>query len=159
MPESKTTNHRDTKWKDALLKTSLPLEYLIGKILVKNKLMVWGEYCFTRKNEENVDTEFSVDLRASEILTKRNGRYWGDLNFLVECKYNYRNVKWIFAPHPDDLDVNSQVVTTFQELSTKKIPHSAPIFSSTSKLPVCAKGIELLQQMRTLKASPAGCIN
>jgi len=104
--------------------------------------MVWGEYSFNRRNEERFDTEFSVDLRASDILS-RKGSYWGDLNFLVECKYSYRNVKWIFSPHPDISNFTSDPVSPLQELTTKRIPHSAPVFRCTDQLPVCAKGIEI----------------
>jgi len=133
---------RTLKWKDALLRSSLPLEYLVGKNLVRSDLMVWGEYSFNRRNEESIDTEFSVDLRASEILEKK-GSHWGDLNFLIECKYSYRSVKWLFLPHPDTSDIVSNPVRPLQELTTKRLPYSAPVFRCTDQLPVCAKGIEL----------------
>src|ERR1044072_4720315 len=119
------------KWKDALLKTSLPLEYLIANKLRKREYLVWGEYSFIRKSEQNIDTEFSVDLRASEILTKQR-EYWAELNLLIECKYNYPGVKWIFAPHPDEFS-GSGVINIFQELSTKHISAFGPLNPSTEE--------------------------
>lgn len=142
-PRDNSSNGTNSaKWKDALLRTSLPLEYLVGKNLVKNDLILSGEYSFNRRNEESIDTEFSIDLRASELLEKK-GFYWGYLNFLVECKYSYRNVKWVFSPHHDSYQIESDPVSPLQDLTTKRIPHSAPVFRCTDQLPVCAKGIEL----------------
>jgi hypothetical protein len=143
----------DKKWKDALLKTSLPLEYLVADMLRKREYFVGGEYSFIRKNEQNVDTEFSVDLRASEVFKKRRD-YWAEFNLLIECKYNYPGVKWIFAPHPEPL--SSGGINIFQELSTKQIFDFGPLYRFSEELPSCIKGIELHDSDANLQSIPRG---
>jgi hypothetical protein len=142
----------NNKWKDALLKTSLPLEFLVAEKLAKLDFDVSGEFTFVRKNEQNVDTEFSVDLRASRMLYRRVGDYndWAQINLLIECKYNYPGVKWVFAPHPQESSLLTTVVTTFQDLSKERISNEGIHALYFDRLHVfdvplhlCIKGIEL----------------
>lgn len=60
----------NSKWKDALLKTSLPLEHLVAEKLGKQKFDIWGEFSFVRENEHGLETEFSVDLHKNYPLMK-----------------------------------------------------------------------------------------
>lgn len=131
------------KWKDALLKTSLPLEHLIAEKLGKHGFLIHGEYSFIRDDEQGVDTEFSVDLRASELLDRGEEDYWADLNLLVECKYNYPGVRWIFAPHPEESEFAIGVVNVLQQLCTRRITDTSPVYDIDQELPYCVKGIEL----------------
>lgn len=133
----------NSKWKDALLKTSLPLEYLVAQKLDKKKFEVYGEYSFSRKNEQGLDTEFSVDLHAISELRERKGQSWGMLNFLIECKYNYPGVKWIFSPRPKNSVLFTGVVSKFQDLCTKRISDSSSLEALDDIFPYCVKGIEL----------------
>ena len=139
------------KWKDALLKTSLPLEFLVADKLSKLGFDVSEEFVFVRRNEQNIDTEFSVDLGASRPLFRGEYEEWGQISFLIECKYNYPSVKWVFAPHPMQSRWLTEVITVFDHLSTKRlIPDErmpVPYFDTrhlfNEPLQVCMKGIEL----------------
>lgn len=77
---------KGNKWKDALLKTSLPLEYLVADKLSKHGFLVVGEFSYSRSNEQGIDTEFSIDLLANKFLEKRKDDAWANLSLLVECK-------------------------------------------------------------------------
>jgi hypothetical protein len=137
------SNKGSNKWKDALLKTSLPLEFLVAEKLDSKQFSVSGEYSFVRKNEQNLDTEFSVDLRASNYLMKRKDDYWGDLNLLVECKYNYPGVKWVFAPHPSNSTIVTGVINVLDDLCTRRVANLKVLNGLDKGLEYCVKGIEL----------------
>jgi hypothetical protein len=139
----KTVSTGKKKWKDALLKTSLPLEYLVAEKLGKHGFHIDGEYSFVRRNEQNIETEFSVDLQASELLKKGKGDYWADLNFLIECKYNYPGVRWVFSPHPENSEIGIGVVNILEQLCTRRIADKKLIYEFEEDLPYCVKGIEL----------------
>ena len=72
------------KWKDGLLKSSLPLEQLVAEVLANQKFFVCGEYSYLRTNENGLETEFSVDLEAFDLLPEPGGS-WGELRLLIEC--------------------------------------------------------------------------
>jgi hypothetical protein len=131
------------KWKDALLKTSLPLEYLVAEKLEKKDFGLWGEFSYTRKNEQGIDTEFSVDIRAVDLLKGRGEDYWGSLQLLIECKYSYPTVKWVFAPHANESTLTLGVVNHFEDLCTRRLSNSDPIYNVDRDLIFCTKGIEL----------------
>lgn len=140
----------NNKWKDALLKTSLPLEFLVAEKLAKIDFDVSGEFTFVRKNEQNIDTEFSVDLRASRALYRGEYDEWAQINLLIECKYNYPGVKWVFAPHPQEPALITEVITVFQDLSIKQIANEGihTLYFDRRRLfddplHLCIKGIEL----------------
>lgn len=64
MKEVKNTN----KWKNALLKSSLPLEYIIANRLNKLGVYIAGEFSYLRTNENGIKTEFSTDILAFKFL-------------------------------------------------------------------------------------------
>lgn len=129
------------KWKDALLKTSLPLELLAAEILHRNEIYVNGEYAYLRANEHGESAEFSVDLSAFRIF-ESNQIISLTLNFLIECKYNYPGVKWIFAPYANDEAVVTGVLSTFQDFCTRRID-STPLYLLDDNFPYSFKGVEL----------------
>ncbi len=129
------------KWKDALLKTSLPLELLVAEILHRNEIYVSGEYDYLRANEHGESAEFSVDLSAFRIF-ESNQKISLALNFLIECKYNYPGVKWIFAPYANDEAVVTGILSTFQDFCTRRID-TASLYLLDDSLPYSFKGIEL----------------
>lgn len=86
----------DNRWKENLLKSSLPLEQLVSEKLENKNLYISGEYPYIKPNEQDINTEFSIDLHAYETI--RNA-YTMRLHLLIECKYNYPGVKWVFSPH------------------------------------------------------------
>ena len=55
----------NTKWKDHLLKTGLPLEFLTAIEFESRGHSNWGEYPYLKRNENGVLTEFSVDPPVS----------------------------------------------------------------------------------------------
>jgi hypothetical protein len=81
------TGKSNKKWKDFLLKTSMPLEYLVAEKLSELKYGIQCEYNYLRPNETGVPTEFSVDIWAVNNLFKKNFGLWANLNYLIECKY------------------------------------------------------------------------
>jgi hypothetical protein len=138
-------NAGDSKWKDALLKTSLPLEYLVANKLSEQDCYIYGEFSYSRGNEQGIATEFSVDLRASKRIKKGQDATWGELNLLVECKYNYPGVKWVFSPMAKGAEPISGVVNTFYDLCTRRIPEAKAINEIDTEMPFCVKGLELHQ--------------
>src|SRR6266567_3230633 len=129
------------KWKDGLLRSSLPLEQLVAEVFVDRKFYVTGEYAYLRPNETGVETEFSVDLEAFDLLPQKGGS-WGKLSCLVECKYSYPGTSWIFAPHLNLENIWAGPITYCQELCTQRIdPRDLNLFDQN--LVYCHSGIEL----------------
>lgn len=131
----------NNRWKDALLKSSLPLEHLVAEVLNRNRIYVSGEFSYVRPNENGQDTEFSVDLNAFELLKDQKHKYWGTLNFLLECKYCYPGTAWIFAPHISDISISC--VSLHEDLCTQRIANPHPIYRFDNDLPYCTRGVQL----------------
>lgn len=136
-------SEKNNKWKNALLKTGLPLEYLISEKLSDKGFGIGGEFSYIRKNEQNINTEFSVDLNGFKLIKKGKDDYWADLMFLIECKYNYPGVKWVFTPHSKESFITSGIVNTFDNLCTSKVENTKFINSLDDNLYYCVKGVEL----------------
>ncbi len=66
MSENQKTMNKESndnnKWKDALLKSGLPFEYLVAQKLSKLNFNLHGEYSYLRRNEDDKTTEFSIDI-------------------------------------------------------------------------------------------------
>lgn len=138
---SKKTN-KNKNWKDALLRSSLPLEYLISEILHKLDYNILGEYPYIRLNEKGVETEFSVDLHAVKNL-KEELKTWGEIHLLIECKYNYQSVNWVFSPQPKDLIFNIKYLKVFDDLCLYRIQSKNYIDEVDKNYNYCMKGIAL----------------
>ena len=135
------------KWKRALLRTSLPLELLVSEVLTDTGLFVGGTYPYQRENETGLVTEFSVDVHAFELLEKKKRgkkepETWGQLSLLVECKYSYPGVRWVFAPHTNPESVVVGSLSIFQDITTLHVD-TDPCYAWEFKLQHCTKGIEL----------------
>jgi hypothetical protein len=128
-------------WKDGLLRSSLPLEQLVAEVLAKRKFYVCGEYSYLRKNENGIETEFSVDLEAFELLPEKGGS-WGNLRLLVECKYNYPSVRWVFASHVNPENLVGGVIRCFDHLCTQTIDDER-LVPFDHDLEYCVTGVEL----------------
>jgi hypothetical protein len=90
-----------SKWKDFLLKSSLPLEQVVAEKVSNAGLHIGGEFAYLRNNEENNIAEFSIDLSASISNQIRvDVGIWSTLELLIECKYSSPEVDWIFARYP-----------------------------------------------------------
>ena len=149
--DKKQTN----RWKDYLLKSSLPLEQMVSEKLEKHKFYVSGEYTYSRTNEHEIETEFSVDLHAFDLLQLR-GERWGNLNVLIECKYNYPGVEWVFSPHPKESLVIVDCIRCLEDLSTKRLRNKKPLYKIGHELQYCTRGIELNKSGADLNTIPRG---
>jgi hypothetical protein len=94
------------KWKDYLLKSSLPLEHVVRRELAGVGMTGLGAFSYLRPNEHGIITEFSVDVWGSLSIGNERSE-WGTFDALVECKYNYPGVRWVFSPH----DEGSLIIT------------------------------------------------
>ncbi len=151
---NKMTEKTKDKWKDHLLKTSLPLEYLVAEKLSELKYGIQGEYHYLRPNEQSIPTEFSIDIWAVNNLFKRNIGFWAIINYLIECKYCHEGIKWLFAPltktateHLFDISV----IHTLDKLCTRQIFDKRPIWNIINQFPLCFKGVELLPNDATVQ--------
>jgi len=143
---------KDTKWKDALLKTSLPLEYLVADKLSNLRFGIQGEYHYLRPNEQGIQTEFSIDIWAVNVLFKKNLGMWASLNYLIECKYCHPGVKWLFAPHTKtDTErlFEISIVHALDKLCTRRIFDKRPLWKLANQFPICFKGVELYSKDAT----------
>lgn len=138
--------HPATKWKDHLLKTSLPLEHIVAQLLEKSEFEIAGEYAYNRPNEHDQETQFSVDIHCYNLIFK--GKHgWGMLNLLVECKYCYPGVQWIFAPHPKESTISALPChISLDELSNRHLTNRGGLISFTIKVPHCTRGISLSKE-------------
>lgn len=133
----------DKTWKDALLKTGLPFEHIVAQKLSNFNFDLYGEYAYIRKNENDKNAEFSIDILAGEYLGLEEEEHWADLKLLVECKYNHPEVKWIFAPLSGRTLIITGSISLIDSLSTWQIGNSKPLYEMDDRLPYCSKGIEL----------------
>ena len=83
---------KSKKWKDFLLKSSIPLEYEVKQLLDKYGCVSNYEFTYLRPDENEVVNEFSYDIDASYI----KGRHFFEL--MIECKYRDLSTNWIFIP-------------------------------------------------------------
>ena len=66
---------------------------------------MWEEFSYMKKDENQIEKEFSYDLDANTW----QGGY--SVDFMIECKYKTEPTKWLFTPDPysyqNDLTKNS----------------------------------------------------
>jgi hypothetical protein len=130
------------KWKDALLKTSLPLELLVAEQLMDAGFYPGGEFEYSRPSTGGDRTEFSVDLVAHNYVPTLDKGAWASLSFLVECKYNYPGVRWLFAPNPSTSIPDLGFVDVVQDMSMFRVPLGV-MNDPAQKWIYCLKGVEL----------------
>ena len=139
-------NASNKKWKDGLLKTSLPLEYVVARELNDMGFGIQGEFHYLRPDESGITKEFSIDIWAVTHLLKKDRKIWGELNYLIECKYCYPGITWIFALHErSDTEylMEGGPVYTLDKLCTRQIFNKKPIWNLPKTFPLCSKGVEL----------------
>lgn len=81
------------KWGESFLKSGLPLEHLT---VMTFDSLGWEcnlHYEYLRKNREGVFNYFELDIEAFSPYSQ-----YGDLRFLVECKYHDLSKNWFFLP-------------------------------------------------------------
>jgi hypothetical protein len=147
---------QNPKWKDNLLKSSLPLEQIVWEKIEAHDFTVFGEFAYNRPNEQGVDTEFSVDLHAVDYVEYRKESR-GFINLLLECKYNHPGIKWIFTPYPRKSTViGSDIITVLQDLCTQRITNSKFISNFGNELEYCTKGVEIYDNGMDLNSITRG---
>ena len=116
------------KWKDFLLKSSLPLEQVVAEKLSSCGFHIAGEFAYLRNNEQNNFVEFSIDLRALSASKLRDDiEIWSALDLLIECKYSSIAVDWIFARYPKLEPLTSNCLHNYDFLSSFWVKNTAPI--------------------------------
>lgn len=134
------------KWKSKLLSTGLPLEYQAAKLLVDSGFSVDSDFKYSRIHEGHTK-EFSVDLRGMATLPFDNpDQINSDVYLLIECKYRYPTVSWLFLPEPNDPDYSPitlgtsiRLVDQFSEFKGGK--NGTTLFDKD--LPFAFKGLEI----------------
>jgi hypothetical protein len=142
----------ERKWKDILLKSGLPLEYLVAAKLRIKECTIMGEFAYLRPNEQGIDTEFSVDIWSLRPYLKGTNDLWGMLHLLVECKYCHPNVRWVFTPHSKtdiEQELDMEVVHAMDHICTRMIWNRQPLRKLRHQFPMCIKGVELLPNSST----------
>lgn len=125
------------KWKDFLLKSSIPLEYEVKKILESKGCVSNYEYTYLRKDEFEVINEFSYDI---------DGAYISKNNFfelMIECKYRDESTKWIFTPenYGGINEIQHYSFINPNDYFTKDYKFNRLDYAPLG--PLCGKGIEI----------------
>ena len=132
-------------WKKHLLQSGLPFEYEVKECFVKKGCTVWDEYSYLKKDENNIEKEFSYDLDAN---TWNNGH---SIDFMIECKYKTEPTKWFFLPDPysyqQDLTKNSFFHPIDHFTKSNFIFNHYPFDNVIEKPlgPFCLKGVEIFK--------------
>lgn len=133
-------------WKSKLISSSLPFEFEAAKILIAHDFVTTSDYTYSR-DDLGVIKDFSVDLRARDktpfTTTEKNT---AELNLLVECKQRNPNIKWLFLPEINHLDLSPVVTGVTIRVIDEFCKNFLPINSTIDfdcKGPFCYKGIEI----------------
>lgn len=130
------------KWRDFLLKSSLPLEHAVAEQLAKLKWTVWGQYSYARNNESGASVDFSVDIEALKEYSTET--HWlATLQLLIECKYASPGVKWLFLPYPRTAELFGGAVRVFDAAANKRVTNRRLLNSIEDDMPYCIRGISL----------------
>lgn len=135
---------------ETLLKSGIPLEYAVNKLLEKFGCFVEPDFTFFRGEKE-----FSVDTSAHLIYNapkKKRISFWLDL--LIECKYNSPGHKWIFFSFgrtgTREVDKRESIILPFREQSgyIRKKPNPINKFLKDfiKETPVAWKGTDLFKK-------------
>lgn len=131
-------------WKENLLKSSLPLEYETACILAANDILVNGEYSYVRPNENNIDTDFSIDIHAEDYFYLGKEEVWAELQYIIECKYCHENVNWVFYPAIDTIEGHGFLDP--YDFLTPYVLESEYLENFDSNMEYAIKGLELLPE-------------
>jgi hypothetical protein len=133
----------DGKWKQHLLRTSVPLEYEAAKILSQRGFNVSANYPYHRI-EAGVEKEFSVDVRGVIGYEPPGGTRWGCvLDLLVECKYRDRGMTWLFLPQPKSRSAQLHEAIQGVDFLSARFVHGRWSFKEDEKAPVCYSAVEV----------------
>lgn len=129
-------------WKDALLSSGVPLEYSVRRILEDLNVPDAREFKYMRPNENGIDTQFSIDLKATNISLETN--HW--LELFIECKYRKDGTSWIFTPDVFSEERTSPFSSTYVHLdlfSDSRKVNGEVVEQFAHNFTACSKGIEI----------------
>lgn len=125
------------KWKDFLLKSSIPLEYEVKQLVDKYGCVSNYEFTYLRQDENEITNEFSYDIDASYI----KGDHFFEL--MIECKYRDLSTNWVFTPEDyggmDEIEHYSFVNPNDHFTQSNKFLR----LEYEQYAPLCGKGIEI----------------
>lgn len=133
--------NENKKWKEKLISSSFPLEYLVSKKLAAYDIAVGNEFSYSR-NDAGVLKDFSIDI---------NGSYWNEectysLNFLIECKQRHDKNKWLFMSDPNTPDFSAHTLgctlRAIDEFSRIDLPPDATV-ELDKMMTYVVKGVEI----------------
>jgi hypothetical protein len=130
-------------WKEALLRSSLPLEHVVAEALINAGVDASGPFSYLRPNEHNVPTEFSVDIAAASFIKTPQNDFGADLQLLIECKYTTRDASWVFTPLSDSArSWIGEPFSVWQSACTQQLD-AAPVVALARDFPLCGRGVSL----------------
>ncbi|MDR2264370.1 MAG: hypothetical protein LBE93_13085 [Enterobacter asburiae] len=129
------------KWKEKLISSSFPLEYLVSRKLADLDIAVQNEFTYSR-DDAGILKDFSIDL---------HGSYWNEectfhLIFLIECKQRHDKNKWLFMRDPNIPDFSSHTLGyTLRTVDnfTRMIVPTDSTYALDEKIDFVVKGLEI----------------
>ena len=127
------------QWKDFLLKSSLPLEYEVARLLESQGYKTGYDYSYTRKDENDLEKVFSFDVNAVKI----DGAF--AINLMIECKYRHPTTKWIFLPEKKEgyLRQTDVPFLHYNDSLSQRFALLSHLGLGRLEIPLTSKGIEI----------------
>lgn len=133
------------KWKSKLLSSSVPMEYVVAKELVRQGFAVDTDYTYSR-HDAGIDKDFSVDIQATGYPPFNTDKLLSTVELLVECKHRHRGNKWLFFPDVNESDMSlftlGYTVRGIDCFSWKFLPKNSTVAFDQEAL-FCMKGVEV----------------
>lgn len=131
----------NSKWKDFLLKSGLPLEFEIKKVLDDFGFWSRSEFSYLRSDEKNIVNEFSFDIDSEKDIEKHR------FELLIECKYRHESTNWIFLPEEYNKSDRGAGTTDFRNTNDfffkEDYSDFFKLLNFKTVAPLCSKGIEI----------------
>lgn len=87
-------------WKDHLLRSGVPLEYQVARMVAEHGMSVDADFAFVRRDISG-EKEWSVDIAATEFVDNRKGNVLYQNSLLIECKYRSPEKIMLFIGDPN----------------------------------------------------------
>ncbi|QTA80605.1 Uncharacterized protein dnl_29150 [Desulfonema limicola] len=133
------------KWKDALLLSSMPLEFETGRFLVDQGFAVNSDFRYTWKdfeiiNDSAIDIYAKANISSSELINK-----YLQIELLIDCKHRSPDTVGLFLPDinlPGHSFTSGNTIRMIDQFSPYVIdPDTKTGFESD--LLLCYKGMEI----------------
>lgn len=139
----KRSEERDPdRWKKHLLRSSVPLEHDVARVLSARDFNV-ATYPYLRA-DNGVEKEFSIDVRG--VKTYGPSRYAHPpsvLDVLIECKHRDPGMKWLFLQHPRSKRSGIQTAIQDVDLFSTQFVQDVWWFDPETSVPECYSGLEI----------------